>query len=66
MPLGTDIFTVVKSNQPIKNGSVIAGVDKQGTIQEINPDSGKNHVPQSGAMENKYTNRWDDPTYYTA
>ncbi len=66
MPLGTDIIQAVRSNQPFKNGTCIAGVDKEGNIQSFGPDSGKNKAPASGAVETKYTNRWDDPTYYTA
>ncbi len=64
MPVGIDIISVIRSDKPIFNGSMVCGVDRTGNIQVIHPD--KNRVFSSGAVENKLTTRFDDPTYYTA
>ena len=47
------------------NGSVVTGVDKVGNKHVI-PPSGNNIVIQPANLEGKLTNRFDDPTYYSA
>lgn len=63
---GTDIITTVRSNQPVKNGTIICGVDKEGNIQKIDPNAGKNHISNSGWVEGVFTTRWDDTNFYTS
>ncbi len=52
-----------QSSTDINNGRVITAVDKQGNYKYIEPEV--NDYLSPGTLETKYTNRFDDPRYYT-
>lgn len=59
----SDVFQLVKSGQPLRNGSIVTSADQLGNIQKINPLKERNVIAaQSGVLDN----RFDDKTYYTS
>lgn len=59
-----DVAQKCISNNPIKNGDAVVWVSKTGTIQKVDPQLNK--VTDVTDIEAKYTNRFDDPNYYSA
>lgn len=58
-----DVFQLVKSGLPLRNGSMVTAADMLGNIQKSNPVKERNVVAaQSGVLDN----RFDDKTYYTS
>jgi len=64
-----DVMVKVISANDIKNGSATIHVDKFGTSQQLDVSSpnvsGINQAPNPSGALSKYTNRFDDITYYT-
>jgi hypothetical protein len=59
-----DIIEAVSAND-IKNGTIVVSVQKTATfIDKINTYA--KNTPVIGDIEDKYIDRFDDPTYYTA
>lgn len=59
MPIiGTDVIRQIITTKPIRNGSAVCGVDKQGNIQVIAPIL--NHAPVPSGVEAKWTERFID------
>lgn len=59
--MANDIMKAISGNN-IKNGTLIAGCTFTGTFS-VNNNYVKN-TPIIGDIEDKYDNRFDDPSYY--
>lgn len=59
-----DVMTHCIVTNPIKNNSSVSAVMANGTYHV--KQFGTNEIAPSGAVDAKYTNRFDDPTFYTA
>ena len=57
-----DITTAIGANN-IKNGTTLSGVSRRGDVQSHFQTHDLN-TPALADIENKYQNRFDDPTYY--
>ena len=57
-----DITTAIGANN-IKNGTTLSGVSRRGDVQSHFQTHDSN-TPALADIENKYQNRFDDPTYY--
>ena len=57
-----DVATNAKGTTE-KNGTIVTAVDVHGNYKTI--DAVQNDAQDSAALETKYTNRFDDPRYYT-
>ena len=60
-----DIAEAVSSND-IKNGTVVVTVYPTGPTENNKNNNYVSNKPVIGDIENKYSNKFDDPTYYTA
>ncbi len=59
-----DVVTnVVSGNEAQKTGTVVVCCQRTGTFNTINPTYEKNVTYNT--LESRYTNRFDDVTYYT-
>ena len=63
MPI--DVATKAKSTLNVEHGNIVTGVQANGIYNSIENSIIPQQVTASGA-ENKYTTRFDDPTYYDA
>ena len=59
--MANDITKAILAN-PIKNGTSITGCIKTGQYSILN--TYVNNNPTISSIENKYNNRFDDPSYY--
>lgn len=59
-----DVAKKVISANPVKNGSAVVGVDRTGNKQSLPP--AKNEATDVTQLDTRYTNRFDDPLYYSA
>lgn len=59
--MANDIDLAIDSN-PIKNGSLVYGCSKTGIFQT--KDNYVSNKPTLVEIQNKYDNRFDDPSYY--
>ena len=59
--MANDIIVAV-SGELIKNGSCVVYANKQGDTKILN--TYVQNTPTIGDIENKYDNRFDDPSYY--
>jgi hypothetical protein len=59
--MANDIIVAISGND-IKNGSCIVFTNKLGDSKSL--DTYVNNTPAIGDIENKYDNRFDDPSYY--
>lgn len=59
--MANDIVIAV-SGDPIKNGSCVVYTNKYGDSKFLN--TYVKNTPAIGDIENKYDNRFDDPSYY--
>ena len=62
-----DVVTYCRSGVPILNGGVVVGATELG-VRDTMGASGINQETASQTytrLENQYTNRFDDPRYYT-
>jgi hypothetical protein len=55
-------ITVAISGNPIQNGSAIVYVNKQGDEKSL--DTYVKNTPVLSDIEDKFDNRFDDPSYY--
>lgn len=63
----SDIVTYCVSGQNIRNGAIVTNVNMLGGHQTVGPTGvlSQTATQTYTALENKYTNRFDDPRYYT-
>lgn len=59
--MAIDIVLAI-GDQPIKNGTSIVSCSRKGEYSTIN--TYVNNKPTIGIIEEKYTNRFDNPSYY--
>jgi hypothetical protein len=56
--IGLDIMKQIIVANPIRSGSIVAGVDRSGNIAVKAPDNGKNHAPVPSGVEARLSKRW--------
>lgn len=56
--IGVDVIKQIIPGNPIRSGSRIAYVDKQGNISVLPPANGHNHIPVPSGVEARLTNRF--------
>lgn len=61
----TDVATNIFPSEPVRNGYVITGVDKQGNRHRVAPTNDED-VPTASGLFIALKDRFDNPTYYTA
>ena len=59
--MANDIQKAVSAN-PVKNGTMLVGTSSTGTYSTR--DTYVKNTPTMNTIENKYDNRFDDPSYY--
>ena len=60
-----DIAEAVSANE-IKNGTLIVSVYPTGPTSSNKNNETVSNKPSIADIENKYSDKFDDPTYYTA
>jgi len=58
-----DVATTAINGNAVKNGDAVVSV-RNSNLKVLSPTNNKGQTV--AAMETKLTNRFDDPTYYTA
>lgn len=58
-----DIILAINSN-PIKNGTLLVQCKVTGPSNEDKNDTYVSNSPSIASIENKYDNRFDNPSYY--
>ena len=60
--MSTDVVKKVINSNSIKNGTAVATTSVKGEYDTVDPKINKE--PSVDAMNTKYANKFDDPTYY--